>query len=207
MAETYVTLKGYGEAKEEIQKSVFLGYASHVTTEKEAVDFINQIKKKHSDATHNVYAYMLKDGNITRYSDDGEPQGTAGLPVLDIIRKTGFIDAVIVVTRYFGGTLLGKGGLVRAYSGTAKLACEAAKIVEYRKRCLFSLDVGYDMLEKVRYEYQFYDISEEGCDYSDGVHLTLTVLLDKKEEFFKKLADISSGKLTPREKDTVWSEA
>ena len=116
----YTTLGGEGFFEIVIDKSTFLGYAKRVTAEADAVEFINKIKKKHSDARHNVYAYVLKDTNTTRYSDDGEPAGTAGMPVLDVIRKTGFTDAVIVVTRYFGGILLGKGGLVRAYTSAAK---------------------------------------------------------------------------------------
>ena len=103
------------------RRSVFLGYASPVTTEEEALEFVAKIKKRHSDATHNVYAYILR-GSISRFSDDGEPHGTAGLPVLEVLRKEDVTDAVIVVTRYFGGILLGAGGLVRAYSASARNA-------------------------------------------------------------------------------------
>ena len=97
-----------------------------VSTQEEAIAFINEIKTKHWDATHNVYAYVIRSEGVTRYSDDNEPQGTAGIPVLDAIRKRGITDCVVVVTRYFGGTLLGAGGLVRAYSASAKAGIDAA---------------------------------------------------------------------------------
>ena len=98
------------------KKSRFIGYAKPIKTQQEALDFIAKIKSKHWDATHNVYAYVLRENNIQRYSDDGEPGGTAGVPMLDVLLKEGVVDACVVGTRYFGGTLLGAGGLVRAYS-------------------------------------------------------------------------------------------
>ena len=125
-----VTLLKSGSATLVEKKSEFIGYACPVKDEDEAIEFVKSIKKKHSDARHNVYAYMIGQ-NIARYSDDGEPQGTGGIPVLDVIRKSGFTDAVIVVTRYFGGILLGAGGLVRAYSAAAKMAVDDAGIVTY----------------------------------------------------------------------------
>ena len=111
------------------KKSKFIGYAKPVSTQDEAVEFINSIKSKHWDATHNVYAYVLRENNTQRYSDDGEPSGTAGVPVLDVILKENVTDVCIVATRYFGGTLLGAGGLVRAYSHTSKIALDAAHII------------------------------------------------------------------------------
>ena len=116
-----------------VKKSRFLGYAKPVTTAEEAVAFIEQIKKKHWDATHNVYAYVLRDGQTRRYSDDGEPQGTAGIPALDVLCKGELTDVCVVCTRYFGGIMLGAGGLVRAYSHTAKIAVEAAGIITMAK--------------------------------------------------------------------------
>ena len=110
----YKTLKRPAEASFVEKKSRFIGYCAPVKTEKEALDFVNSIREQHRTATHNVFAYSLREGNLCRYSDDGEPQGTAGLPVLDVLTRGGIVDAAIVVTRYFGGTLLGTGGLVRA---------------------------------------------------------------------------------------------
>jgi uncharacterized YigZ family protein len=109
----YITLSKEAEVSFIEKKSEFIGYAAPVKTEEEAMEFINKIRKKHANATHNCYAYQLANGSA-RYSDDGEPQGTAGVPILSVIQKGGFTDAVIVVTRYFGGILLGAGGLVRA---------------------------------------------------------------------------------------------
>ena len=117
------------------KRSRFIGYVRPVSTEAEALAFIAEKKSKHWDASHNVYAYILRDGGVMRYSDDGEPQGTAGIPVLDVLQKSGVTDVVVVATRYFGGILLGGGGLVRAYSHTASIALQAAGIVTMRE-CL-----------------------------------------------------------------------
>ena len=191
----YTTLGGEGFFEIVIDKSTFLGYAKRVTAEADAVEFINKIKKKHSDARHNVYAYVLKDTNTTRYSDDGEPAGTAGMPVLDVIRKTGFTDAVIVVTRYFGGILLGKGGLVRAYTSAAKGAAENAGIITYTEYTEFKVACSYADHEKIRYECQFFDIIEDGIDYSDIVTLKLAIKSPFFEQFNTKLREISAGKI------------
>ena len=112
-----------------VKKSRFLGYAKPVATQQEALDFIEKIKKRHWDATHNVYAYVLLEDGLRRFSDDGEPQGTAGMPALDVLLKEELCNVAVVCTRYFGGVMLGAGGLVRAYSHTAKIAVEAAKII------------------------------------------------------------------------------
>ena len=125
-AEEYRTLHSSSQDEFTEKRSRFIGYACPVTTEDEALAFIAKIKKQHWDAKHNVYAYVLRDWQIRRYSDDGEPQGTAGIPVLDVLIKGDVTDAVIVVTRYFGGILLGGGGLVRAYGHAASIAVRAA---------------------------------------------------------------------------------
>jgi uncharacterized YigZ family protein len=120
-----------------------------VSTEEEAVAFIAEIRSKHWDARHNVYAYSLRKGNLSRYSDDGEPSGTAGLPVLDVITKNGVTDVCVVVTRYFGGVLLGKGGLVRAYAQGAKLALAAGGVITMQSCRLCSLCCNYNQYGKV----------------------------------------------------------
>ena len=128
---TYKTLHEFGMDEIIIEKSTFIGYAKPIKTEEEAIEFINEIKKKHKDATHNVWAYTVgKTMNIQRYSDDGEPQGTAGIPTLEVIKKEDLRDVVVVVTRYFGGVKLGAGGLVRAYTKGAKIGIDAAKVIE-----------------------------------------------------------------------------
>ena len=123
----YITLNQRAQDEFVERKSRFIGTATPVSTQEEAIAFIDEMRSKYWDATHNVYAYILRDGT-KRYSDDGEPQGTAGVPVLDVLQKEGLTDLCVVVTRYFGGILLGAGGLVRAYSHGAKIAVDAAGI-------------------------------------------------------------------------------
>ena len=121
----YRTIRAAASAEFVEKRSRFIGYISPVTTQEDAAAFIDSIRSKHWDATHNVPAYIIREGNICRFSDDGEPQGTAGMPALNVLQKEGLTDCVLVVTRYFGGILLGGGGLVRAYSHAAKIAVDA----------------------------------------------------------------------------------
>ena len=129
---SYLTLGGQGEIEYVERRSRFLAHARPVTTEEEALAFLEQIRSKYWDASHNVYAYSLREGQIRRFSDDGEPQGTSGMPTLEVLTKSGITDAIIVVTRYFGGVLLGAGGLVRAYSHAARMAVDAAEVLTMR---------------------------------------------------------------------------
>ena len=132
MADEYVSLREEAETELEIKRSVFIGNARPVTSAEEAEEFIREVRSRHEDARHVCFAYVLRSGGVSKYSDDGEPQGTAGIPVLDVLRKEGLTDCVVVVTRYFGGILLGAGGLVRAYSHGAKIAVDAGGVVEMR---------------------------------------------------------------------------
>ena len=140
----YLTLEK--EAFDEFteKRSRFIGYAKPVSTQQEAADFINKIKSKHWDATHNVYAYVLRNGQQKRYSDDGEPSGTAGVPVLDVLLKENLTDCAVVATRYFGGVLLGAGGLVRAYSHTSKIAVTAARIIKMSLCSVLLVECDYN---------------------------------------------------------------
>ena len=147
MAE-YKTVRKNAQDQFVEKRSRFIGYACPVQTEQEALDFITSKKSEHWDASHNVYAYILRDGTM-RFSDDGEPQGTAGMPVLDVLRKSGVTDVVTVATRYFGGILLGGGGLVRAYSHTASIALQAAQIITMRECLLLSLTCDYGRYGRV----------------------------------------------------------
>ena len=191
----YTTLKKDGFFEIVIDKSTFLGYAKRVTEECQAVEFINQIKKKHSDAKHNVYAYVLKDTNTTRYSDDGEPAGTAGMPVLDVIRKSGCTDTAIVVTRYFGGTLLGAGGLVRAYSHAAKLALDEANIITYEKYIIVKLVCSYSDYSKYLSETEKFGVISDGVDFAENVGMTIAVKQVKFEDFERLIRELSFGKI------------
>ena len=145
----YVTI--YAPAEDEFveRKSRFIGAIAPVQTEEEAQAWIAQVRQQHRDATHNTYAYILRNG-IKRYSDDGEPQGTAGVPMLDCIEKEGLVDVAVVVTRYFGGILLGAGGLVRAYSHGASIALEAAGIVTMRECIMASLSCDYNQYGRLQ---------------------------------------------------------
>ena len=142
----YRTIRAAASAEFVEKRSRFIGYISPVTTQQDAIAFIDSIKSKHWDATHNVPAYIIREGNICRFSDDGEPQGTAGMPALNVLQKEELTDCVLVITRYFGGILLGGGGLVRAYSHAAKIAVDAGSIVT-RAEC---------SIVKIRCDYTFY---------------------------------------------------
>lgn len=190
----YRTVEFFAEDSFVEKRSRFIGYAKPVTTSEEAVEFINEIKSKHWDATHNVYAYVLRDGQTRRYSDDGEPQGTAGIPVLDVILKENLTDVAVVVTRYFGGVLLGTGGLVRAYSHGAKIAVTAANMIT----------MSLCSIVKVKSDYNFYgrlaslipecEGTVENTEFTDSVEVTFMIPKEKVDGFSKKLIDLSNGR-------------
>ncbi|MBQ7125381.1 MAG: YigZ family protein [Clostridia bacterium] len=197
-----ITLGKEASAELVEKKSVFIGYSKPIESEEEALEFIAKIKKKHSDARHNVYAYMLRNGAVARYSDDGEPQGTAGIPVLDIIRKGGFCDAVIVVTRYFGGILLGAGGLVRAYSSAAKLAVDASGVVVYDTFKEISLSCSYQDHGKLTVLLASSNIINDGIDYSDSVTVNIAIPEEDFDAFSEKAAEITAGRALITERGT-----
>ena len=203
MGTSYMTLKQ--EACDEFieRKSRFIGYARPVTVEEEAIAFINRKKKEHWDATHNVYAYVLREGQIQRCSDDGEPQGTAGYPVLDVLLKAEITDCVVVVTRYFGGILLGTGGLVRAYSHGASLAVAAAQplVMHYGARCRVSC--GYAAYGMVAALVASFNGVVEDTAFTEEV--TLTFLLGEEDmgPFQKALTEGSAGTLLVEEMEKL----
>lgn len=190
----YITIKGRAEARFEEKKSVFIGYACHVESEEEALSFIKEIKEKHKDATHNCYGYTMKSGILCRYSDDGEPQATAGKPILDMLVKSGVDDVCVVVTRYFGGTLLGTGGLVHAYSLGAKLAIEAAGVVQFENYVVFDTSCSYSDYQRIGFELERCDAIIDDTDFSDSVKVTFAVKEVFADEISRKIAEISSGK-------------
>lgn len=196
----YITLGKSGEAEFEEKKSLFIGYARPVKSEEEANAFIKEIKEKHRDATHNVYGYVMKGGILCRYSDDGEPQGTAGKPVLDVIRKSGVDDTAVVVTRYFGGTLLGTGGLVHAYSLAAKLAIENAGIVKYEDYTEMSVLCSYSDYQKINLEFEKNSVIIDSTDFAENVEVCFAVRSELADGLAKKISEISSGKSEPRKK-------
>lgn len=175
------------------KKSRFIGYVKPVKTQKDAVDFINSIKSKHWDATHNVYAYVLKENNIQRYSDDGEPSGTAGVPVLDVILKNELVDVCVVVTRYFGGTLLGAGGLVRAYSHGSKIAVESGNIITMAPCKILSVSVDYNFYERLNNLLNDFGANVEKTDFSDKVEIVFSLNEKSVKQLNEKLIDMSNG--------------
>ena len=179
------------------KRSRFIGYIKPVTTEEEAISFIQSIKQKHWDARHNVYAYRLRTGQIQRYSDDGEPQGTAGIPTLDVLVKNDLTDVVVVVTRYFGGILLGGGGLVRAYSHAAHLAVEKAGIVtmEMCRLCVLSCD--YNQYGKIASLIPECGGVIDDSDFGENVSIRFHISFEEFDGFSAKLADITCGSVMP----------
>ena len=198
--EEYLTLSGEGTQEFVERKSRFIGYVKPVETEQQAQEFIAQIKQKHWDATHNVSAYVLRSGQ-KRYSDDGEPQGTAGIPVLEVLQKEGITDAAAVVTRYFGGVLLGAGGLVRAYSHGAKIALDAAGIIVMSPCTEVELEFGYDFYGKISYLLPRFYAKTTFSDF--GVVVKMRLLLKDKflDPFQKEISELTSAQVSIREID------
>lgn len=177
------------------KRSRFIGYVKPVKTEAEAAEFINSIRSKHWDARHNVYAYSLREGNIKRYSDDGEPSGTAGMPVLDVITKNEVYDVCVVVTRYFGGVLLGTGGLVRAYSQGSKIALEAGQVVLMQNCLVCSLTCSYNQYGKISSLIPDNGGVIDDSVFETDVKLKFHIKPDALPALNKKLADLTSGEV------------
>ncbi len=193
--ESYITVKNEGVFEYEDRKSVFIGQAKPVRTEAEAIDFIASVKKRYPDARHHVYAYVLRQNQTMRFSDDHEPQGTAGMPVLDAIRKRGCTDVVIVVTRYFGGTLLGTGGLVHAYSTSAVGALNSAEVVTFDVYSEISLECSYSDYQKILPALSEHGFREEKTDYGESVRICGTILKVNSEKFADALVQITSARI------------
>ena len=189
----YYTVSEAAEASFIEKRSEFIGYIAPVKTDEEAVNFINTIKAKHRKAKHNVYAYILRKDNISRYSDDGEPQGTAGVPVLDVLQKRGLTDVCVVVTRYFGGILLGGGGLVRAYSHAASLACDAAHTMDMCLCHRLKICTDYGMYGKLTYILPNFETITVNSDFADSVTLELLVLSKKLSALISEITEITNG--------------
>ena len=190
----YKTLHEFGMDEIIIDKSTFIGYAKPIKTEEEAIEFINEIKKKHKDARHNVWAYTVgKSMNIQRYSDDGEPQGTAGIPTLEVIKKEDLRDVVVVVTRYFGGIKLGAGGLVRAYTKGSKIGLEAAKIIEKVMYQEVKIKIDYNQLGKVQNEIMNMGYFIKDTIYEDNVEIIVYSRKNEIDGIVEKINDITSA--------------
>lgn len=192
----YKTLGHYAAEEYIVKKSRFIGYAKPVKTEKEALDFISEISKKHWDATHNVYAYSLREGGVKRFSDDGEPQGTAGMPVLNVLTQEEITDCVVVVTRYFGGILLGGGGLVRAYSHSAKIGVDAAEVITLVPWSVCSIVSDYTFYGKLETLIRDFGGVISDTQFAENVTIKFRIEEGTEQSFDKKLQDLTNGKLT-----------
>ena len=188
----YLVPSEYGEDEFIEKKSRFIGRIWSVETEEEALARIQEMKKKHYDATHNCWAYIIRDGAV-RFSDDGEPGGTAGMPMLQVLQREGLFNAVCVVTRYFGGILLGAGGLVRAYTKGAKIAVDAAGKSMKRVWTVLYVPCPYSFYERVRLEAEAFGGIVRKADFGAEVELELLFPEAKTQEFLDRLTDMTAG--------------
>lgn len=178
------------------KKSRFIGRMYGVTAPEEANEILAALRKREWDATHHVYAYILSNG-VMRFSDDGEPQGTAGLPTLDVLKREEIYDVLCVTTRWFGGTLLGAGGLTRAYAKTCKLALDAAGIAVMQPFTQVRLTCAYAQLELLRQQLALFEAAEEHAEYAADVTLSLCLPSERFEAFAAHLIDVTNGRVAP----------
>lgn len=195
MPKEYRTVKEFNSDEYIVKRSKFIGYAKPVVSVEEANTFIAEIKAKHWDATHNVYAYILREGGIKRYSDDGEPQGTAGVPCLDVLEKENLVDVCVVVTRYFGGILLGGGGLVRAYSHSAKIGVDSAKIITMAHCLDLAVECDYTFYGKLNDFLSREETVILDTEFTDNVKVIFRIKSENQDNINAKLIDLSNGKV------------
>jgi uncharacterized YigZ family protein len=207
LLEKYYTVKGYGENEIVIEKSRFICYVQRATTEEEAVQFIQEIKKKHWDATHNCSAYLIGEHDqIQKANDDGEPSGTAGVPMLEVLKKKGLKDTVVVVTRYFGGIKLGTGGLVRAYGKSVSEGLKAAGIVERQLMRIMHTKIDYTWLGKVENELRSSVYQIKDIHYLDHVEMEVFVEEAQKQSFIDWMTELTNGKAYIYEGEVMYLE-
>lgn len=192
--EKRITLAREAHVEMEERKSVFIGHAKPVNSEEEARAFIEKIRHQYADATHNVYAYLLAGGAIARYSDDGEPHGTSGVPTLNVLKMSGAMDLVVVVTRYFGGILLGAGGLVRAYSAAARLAVEKAGLAVFEPWNIVGFTCSYADYQKITAGLPKTGAVEEDADFGEDVTVTAAIKVEETETLMTWLSEITAGR-------------
>ena len=191
MTEYYIPA-GPGEAEFVEKRSSFLGHVRMVETEEDAKAFVQAVKKEHYDARHNCWCYSIKDGP-TRYSDDGEPQGTAGVPMLEVFQRQNITNFVCVVTRYFGGILLGAGGLLRAYTKSAKDALDAAGVSVVRRWVELGIPCSYSQFERLRLETEAFDGIITEIEYGADVTIMALIPEERSEAFAARIYDMTGG--------------
>lgn len=198
-----------GEAREYLteKKSKFIASVKPCQTEEEALEFLEKIRKEFSDATHNVYAYVIDENQIFRYSDDGEPSQTAGMPVLDAIRKEGLVDVAVVVTRYFGGTLLGTGGLVHAYGSSAAMGLQAAGMITRMLCNVLSVKTDYSVVGKIQHKAAAEHLILEDTIYTEEVTFYICVQPQHTQRLIDELTELTNGKAVCAVVDTKYVDA
>lgn len=207
MLSNYLTVKGFGSEEVIIQKSRFIGYVQRAETEEEAQAFIQQIKKKHHDATHNCSAYLIGEHDqIQKANDDGEPSGTAGVPILEVLKKQHLKDTVVVVTRYFGGIKLGAGGLIRAYGGTTSEALKATGIVRRQLMQGFAVAIAYPLLGKLENALRQSPYILEDIQYTDHVECIVFVTDGETAAFKDWIIELTNDQATISELDVKYVE-
>lgn len=194
----YLVPAGSGIAEYVEKRSRFIGAVYPCETEAEALAWIKKTSEEHREARHNVYAYIIKENNIMRYSDNGEPQGTAGMPTLEVFRREGIENVVCITTRYFGGILLGAGGLTRAYAHTAKLALDAAGISQMREWAQFSVEIPYPLFEIVKRLLEDNGAILEETEYGAAVTVKGLIPMEEAEGLFARVIDATAGQIKPQ---------
>jgi len=192
---SYFTIKEESIAEFKEKKSIFIGHGKRVESEDEAKEFVSYVKSKHKQARHNVYAYIIGENReVQRYSDDGEPKGTGGIPMLEVLKKSDITDVAVVVTRYFGGILLGAGGLARAYSKGASLAIKEGGVVEKVNGCLLEILIEYDLLGKLQHICAQENFHIENIEYTDKVKIQILCEFSNLEKLKSQMTEATSGK-------------
>lgn len=203
----YYTVKGYGEHEIIIEKSRFIAYVSRATTEEEAQNFILEIKKKHRDANHNCSAYIIGEhDHIQKANDDGEPSGTAGVPILEVLKKKKLKDTVVVITRYFGGIKLGAGGLIRAYGKSTSEGINTTGIVERKLMRVIHTKIDYTWLGKVENELRSSVYKLKEIKYLEEVEVETYVEEEQKQNFIEWMTELTNGKSTIVEGEVTYLE-
>lgn len=191
----YLCVKGKNRIEYVIQKSKFIATCIEIDSIEDATNKLNEIRKEFSDATHNCYAYVVKgDQNYTKYSDDGEPQATAGLPILEVIKSRELVNVLVVVTRYFGGIKLGTGGLVRAYTESAVRACDAAKIISNEYSSFYKIKLDFTIYSKIQKIFYSKEIAILDTQYSEFVTIDMVIKEESAKSFLENLTEMTLGK-------------
>ncbi len=194
MDKSYLTVARDGRGIYEEKKSIFYSWIAPIETEEEALEYLELMRAEHDNIRHLCYAYINRGGNVVRFSDDGEPQGTAGMPILEVLRREELVGVVCGVARYFGGILLGAGGLVRAYGKAAKLALDDAGKAMFVEYSVLKLCFEYSHLSKIRHELASMKIPENSCEFGEKVTLTLLATGEEETKIRAFLADTTAGR-------------